>query len=77
VLPPSPCLARGLLTATRKHVLFAFAVTLATSQGNLDDTGGEGNVQGAAGLVKLHAHYPLLLNTVIAAPDVKKCKIKV
>lgn len=74
--PPSPRLARRLLTATRKHVLFAFAVTLATSQGNLDDTGGEGDVQGAAGLVKLHAHNPFVLHTVIATPDLKKSEIR-
>lgn len=72
MLPFSPRLVHGLLTATRKHVLFAFAVTLATSQGDLDDTGGEGDVQSTAGLVKLHAHNPLVLHAVVAAPDLKK-----
>lgn len=60
------------LTATTKHVLFALAVTLAASQGHLDDTGGEGDVQGAAELVKLHAHDPLVLHAVVAAPDFDK-----
>lgn len=64
--PPRP------QTATTKHVLFAFAVTLATSQGNLDDTGGEGDVNCTAGLVKLHAHDPLVLHAIVAAPNLDK-----
>lgn len=63
------------LTATTKHVLFAFAVALATSQRNLDDAGGEGDVQGAAGLVKLHAHDPLVLHAVVAAPGLEKSEM--
>lgn len=65
------------LTATTKHLLFAFAVTFAASQGNLDDTGGKGDVQGTAGLVKLHSHDPLVLHAIVAAPDLDKSEFVV
>lgn len=52
-----------------KYVLFAFAMTLTPPQGNLDDTGGEGNVKGAAGFVKLHGHNTLVFHAIVTAPD--------
>lgn len=58
--------------APTAHVLFALAVALAAPQGHLDDTGGEGDVQGTAGLVQLHAHDPLVLHALIAAPGLDK-----
>lgn len=52
-----------------KYVLFTLPVSFAAAQGKLYHTGGECNVQRAAGFVQLHAHNPLVLYPVVAAPD--------
>lgn len=51
-----------------KYLLFTLAMPLTPAKGNLDHTGGECNIQRAAGFVQLHAHDPLVFYSIIAAP---------
>lgn len=51
-----------------RYLLFTLPVSFTPAKGKLYHTGGECNIQRAAGFVQLHAHDPLVLHSVVTAP---------